>query len=499
MDQQQTTNNPQPAPAKIRDVLGGDDGKEIPVAEALGDSLENSRLTTHDSQQETPKTVQPIQLADEPVSPTLEADLTPKTPPQTTGAPNVAPKIPEGFVPIPEKAPTNNPIVVPVINTEPTPAPVVTIPKPEPMEPAPQPQSVAEPKPAPAPISIPIPTQVNETPKARPAIRTLQSDIAGSVRDNNMSLARMAIARQEKTSAINYVADTNKSIWQRINPWAIGAVIFIVAGVAVVAGAFLFVARTNIPLPFIPAAPLAPTLIAVESRETLNVTQSTRTDFIRNVDAFTESGYLSPVRIEALIIEETALATSTEAKPITLERFLGLLNTRAPGRFVRSAGPVITFGRVGDTPFLLTTIESYETAFAGLLEWEPFMADDLVVITKQQTTDDPSAEADEQQTTEAQEDIATTTTSSSVVGSLSSVDDQTATSSVAGRLLSVTAPPPIWKDIIVRNKDVRALIDHEGTILLLYAFPKDGHLVFTHSREALTTIVDTLNSPVFGR
>src|SRR5690606_36716966 len=153
----------------------------------------------------------------------------------------------------------------------------------------------------------------------------------------------------------------------------------------------------------------------------------------------------------------------------------------------RSIGPEMTFGRVGGAPFLITTTNSYENTFDALLEWEAFMAEDLPVIAKQWAMDngqETNPESNPESLSIAPNTLATTTIR------------QTTTPTVP---VFVPPPPaPVWKDIIVRNKDVRALIDHEGNVLILYAFPKDGYLAIVQNQEALSVIDGALNSPVFG-
>lgn len=473
MDQQPTTNNPGTQPGApttpiIRDVLGGDEGKTVPVEQALGDSLEKpavappSKETTTTSVPEgfvppptTPTQSTPIDLI-QPNEEKLSVHKDIPTPPtEMHSEPKLA---------IDRDAPTleedlEKDISSLKLKTESSSEPVVT----------PIPEKIVEPEPA-----------------KRSAIRTLQSDIAGSVRNNNLSLAKIALARQEKTSAIGYVAEEKESFVRRfLNVWSIGAILLIGAGAVIVVGAFIFVQQTNIPLPFIPAKAPAATLVPVDARTVLDVTRSTRAQLIQSINEFTDSDFSSPVAIEALIIEET-VGTSTDATPVSIERFFEILGTRAPGRLIRSVGPDMTFGRVGGTPFLITRTNSYENTFDALLEWEEFMAADLPIVTKQW------AMGNGQETTNEQEPE-----------SLSIAPDPLATTTEtgAGESIPVFVPPPpspTWKDIIVRNKDVRALIDHEGNVLILYAFPKNGYLAIVQNQEALGVIDGALNSPVFG-
>lgn len=325
----------------------------------------------------------------------------------------------------------------------------------------------------------------------RSSIRTLHSDVASSVRDNNISITKIALAQQEKNAALPFVAEEKNHFW---SAWSIGTILLVLAGIIILIGAVYVMMSKNVSLPFTNNEPPASTLVPVVGRITADVSRMPRAELIRTIKVFVDDNYSSPVALEALILQEMTPATTTEGEivsslvPITLERFFERLGTRAPGRLLRAIGPDMTVGRAGGTPFIVTLSNSYETAFAGLLEWEQFMAEDLPFVAKPLTTDDSQPE------TETEIPISASSTASS------SVEGQTASTSSTTPIITepLVIPPPAWKDIIVKNKDVRALVAHDGEILLLYAFPKDGLLVITQTREAFMLVVDALNAPVFG-
>lgn len=343
--------------------------------------------------------------------------------------------------------------------------------------------------------TAPIEPQTDGAPTARPAIRTLHSDIASSVRSNNISLTKIALAQQAKNADLPFVAEEKTHFW---SAWSIGTILLIVGGFIILGGAIFIAISKTVSLPFTEQAPLTPTLVPVESQTAIDTTRMPLAELLRTISAFADSTYSSPVTLEALIVQEMTTATSTDGEhvttltPMSLERFLERLNSRAPGRLVRSTGPEMTLGRAGETPFLITKTSSYEAAFAGMLEWEPRMAEDLPFLAQKQATNDEQRTKDQETTTPKD------TASSSAPGT-SSVPAVVETASTTPIIPTPTVtPPPTWKDIIVRNKDVRALVTHDGTPLLLYAFPKNGILVITQSPEAFMLIIDALNAPVFG-
>ncbi len=326
----------------------------------------------------------------------------------------------------------------------------------------------------------------------RPAIRTLHSDVAASVHDNNISITKIALAQQAKNEGLPFVVEEKEHFW---SAWSVGTILLTIAGLVVIVGAIFVVMSKNVSLPFVNQEPPTPTLVPVIKRTAIDTTRMPRAELLRTIDGFTDSDYSSPVALEALILQELTAATSSEGEPVAsltplpLERLLERLGSRAPGRLVRSTGPDMTIGRAGGTPFIVTTTSSYETAFAGMLEWEPFMSDDLSFITKE-LPPPPAPIIPVLPVATSTVDTSSTTVMASTTAST--------TPPVAPPVLAPLPPKLTWKDIIVKNKDVRALVADNDTIILLYAFPKDGIMVITQSKEAFTLIVDALNAPVFG-
>lgn len=352
--------------------------------------------------------------------------------------------------------------------------------------------------------TAPVEPKPEASQPARPTIRTLHSDVAASVHDNNISITKIALAQQARNESLPFVAEEKEHFW---SAWSIGTILLILAGLAVIVGALFIMLSKSVSLPFVNQEPPAPTLVPVTNRVTVDTTRMPRAELTRTIEKFIDDNYSSPVALEALILQEMVAATTSEGAPTTIlspieiEPFLERLGARVPGRLVRSIGPNMTLGRVGGTPFLITPASSYETAFAGMLEWEPFMAQDLAFIVKKIepepqpvlpvapvsfSTSTASTTVENNATTTASTTVATTTIATSTASTTPAV------------LIPLPTPAPTWKDVIVKNKDIRALVTRDGEIVLLYAFPKEGLMVIAQTKEAFMIIVDALNAPVFG-
>ncbi|MDQ5928097.1 MAG: hypothetical protein QG633_535 [Patescibacteria group bacterium] len=352
----------------------------------------------------------------------------------------------------------------------------------------------------------PVEPKPQEPQSMRPTIRTLHSDVAASVHDNNISITKIALAQQARNESLPFVAEEKAHFW---SAWSIGTILLVLAGLVIIVGALFVMLSKNVSLPFVNQEPPAPTLVPVTGRVSVDTTRMPRAELTRTIEKFIDDDYSSPVALEALIVQEMVTATSSEGEsvmsltPIDLERFLERLGSRAPGRLVRSTGPNMTLGRAGGSPFLITTTSSYETTFAGMLEWEPLMADDLPFLVKKIEPApqpivpvEPVDMSTSTTSTTISNNTATTSTASTSVASTTTATSTASTTPVV--LIPLPTPAPTWKDVIVKNKDVRALVTRDGDIVLLYAFPKDGLMVIAQTKEAFTLIVDALNAPVFG-
>mgnify|MGYP001613823020 CR=1 FL=1 len=110
--------------------------------------------------------------------------------------------------------------------------------------------------------------------------------------------------------------------------------------------------------------------------------------------------------------------------------FLEKLGVFAPGSLVRALMPNFMLGTAGDTPFLIFKIKSFENAYAGMLTWEKNFTEKL----------------DEGY---------------------------------------------VFKDMVYKNKDARALYSNTE-IILLYSFLERDYLIITENTDTLDMLIDRL-------
>jgi hypothetical protein len=146
----------------------------------------------------------------------------------------------------------------------------------------------------------------------------------------------------------------------------------------------------------------------------------------------------------------------------TTEEFLSFIGTSAPGSLIRSFNPEFMLGflaQESQEPFLLIRLESFENAFAGMLDWEVSMNKDIGGFFS------PRSLAIENKDDEG--------------GGVSLVNFDAEAS---------------FSDETYRNKDARVLKNNRGETVLLYSFLDQKTLLIASNEGVLRAIMDRLIS-----
>jgi hypothetical protein len=135
-------------------------------------------------------------------------------------------------------------------------------------------------------------------------------------------------------------------------------------------------------------------------------------------------------------------------RPASAEETLGVISPKISGSFGRTIRE-IAFGGAAQDPFIIMKVNSFDIAFAGMLEWEQTMSSDLspffgdpVVITF-----DPSARTDTQ------------------------------------------VREAFFKDMIASNKNARLLLDQNGSDRIIYTFVDQNTILITKNKETLDVLL----------
>jgi len=148
-------------------------------------------------------------------------------------------------------------------------------------------------------------------------------------------------------------------------------------------------------------------------------------------------------------IYPTTPAFEGGSRPASAEEISTVLQLRAPNSFVRNISEITFGGVMGEEPFIVMKVQSFDTAFAGMLEWERILSADLSPLFGRTVTQsfDPSAR--------------TTTQIRSA----------------------------FFRDVISSNKSIRLLTDETGADRITYTFVDRNTILITTTRETLGAIL----------
>ncbi len=314
------------------------------------------------------------------------------------------------------------------------------------------PQKIAEEKNALSDFEAP---RADKDADASPRVRTYQSDVAGALKKEKTSLIQMVLAEQGKKrdSAEEASPRQPKNL-----ALIIISMILIMLGVSL-AGiiAWKYAVKKSEEGAKERANLSVPAIIFSENQRSVDMTDLSKERIARRVSAeiasvnvrldFIEQFYFVK---DAEVSSDSSLSSSGE-KIKTLvgaPQFFAALESGMPDSLARALSLDFFFGVHvfnGNQPFIILRTDYFENAFAGMLKWEKTMARDIFPIFGKQVTPD-----------------------------------------------IVTRP---FEDVVIRNRDFRALRDEGGNILLLYLFHDKNTAVIATAEETINEVVDRLNKP----
>jgi hypothetical protein len=182
--------------------------------------------------------------------------------------------------------------------------------------------------------------------------------------------------------------------------------------------------------------------------------------------------------------------SGTSTRRITTKEWFTLMRARASDSLVRSLDPSFEMGTYAfsnpyDT-FIIFEVNSYDNAFAGMLQWENSMdtdVGDLFILRRL---------------------IIPTGTNGTGIGASGSTTTNTTSQNNTGQVqTSQTSTGQNefgalrrreFIDKVVQNKDTRALVDERGTVLMLYTFIGKDTLVIASGEKSLKEILFRLTT-----
>ncbi len=304
-------------------------------------------------------------------------------------------------------------------------------------------------------------------------IRTYQADIADSIKNDNVSMIKIAMSeknRQDQRGTLDQAIESRK-----ISSFVLFggiAVFFLLILIGV--GVYLMLGIEKLtPLQIQNQQSMEP-LIYTEDQVQISIDDRERDDIISLVKKGKDSDveYGDTRRLSMT----TGLGTSTRF--ITTAEFFGVLRARASDALIRSLDPNFLLGVYAFSPpdlFLIFRTNFYDGSFASMLEWEASIESDIgqmfinkVIPREVVQTTSPTAITD-----------GTSTDATSTVDSVEYTDQNSPFFFSRNRFV----------DKVIQNKDSRALVDENGNVLMLYTFIDKETLVIASSESALKEVM----------
>ncbi len=275
----------------------------------------------------------------------------------------------------------------------------------------------------------------------------MKTDLQDVVRSRKMSLVRAASMEQDRRvhQRVPVVQERSSGNGRKIALLLTAAVLLIaLGGAAIYATYTLTIAGSS-------AQPIAPSILFAENQTTLPLDgQSPSTLKQTLAGILTQQGSVGSITR----VIPTLAATDTQAvRPATLQEFFTALGVNAPPDLMRSLSDQFFLGiHMADvpSPVFIIPVVSYDRAFAAMLAWELSIDTSLAPLFRQV----PAVVAD-------------------------------------GSGLPVARQ---FKDLVVRNYDVRGLADDSGAIVLYYSFPTPNLLIIAASPYTFPEVLSRLRA-----
>ncbi len=391
----------------------------------------------------------------------------------------------------------------------------------EPVPPRPQVQTVPNPIPKPVikPVVKPVPTppviktiSTATAPNApshvgeeglRP-LRTYEGDVAEVLAHKRTSTASIAIAESQKNTGEDKIgeSDEHSHVGKKI---AITVISLILIATGLVGAYYLYSISPLAPTPrSTPQPQVAPSIVTSDSQVAIPIDNMRPNDIIAAVRKEIAKQQTANTIKEIILVE----TKNSQHFRVAGQDMANIMDTGAPDILARSLSDSWMLGEYADangvkTVFVIASIDYFQNAFAGMLQWESTMADDLKQYLYASSPADIALGSLVEPTLLA--------TAASGTSALATTSTSTTSTTIASSTATSTSVPPAitnqpyvvlrgsFIDRIIGNKDVREFVTSDGKALFLYSFIDNTHLVITGSEATLSAILNRLEQQAFVR
>ncbi len=284
--------------------------------------------------------------------------------------------------------------------------------------------------------------------------RTYRDDAIHDVEQHKRSVPNIAAAEVVRRTAQEQPRASRAAAPSPARPFILAGIIMIAIIVVGGFGAFFYIRQSKQENT---TAVSIPTFIALDAQKSVAFSTN-RATLLDTLNAAVHAAGAGVTQIYPTKTVTPVAGTSAQRSggAVTTSDFMYVLDPRAPGSFIRNLSEEMMFGAhtgtEGTSPFFIFKTKQFDTAFAGMIEWEQYMSADLTPL----------------------------------FGTL-----VTRTKDTTLRTVDQTKNAT-FVDETLRNVDVRILYDETGKERLLYAFINKNTIVITTSSAALIELIGRL-------
>ncbi len=350
------------------------------------------------------------------------------------------------------------------------------------------------------------PTTPLDSPEIKP-IRTYESDVADLMSHTHVSTASIAIAETKKQTGEEKMA-THERREPYIQSHTVKNLLLTLVSLLLLGGGAFGAYYLYLQSPIAPVKQTAPLAV---NQPTTSALVTADISSILPIDGLNAKTIISRVQDE--ISKPQAANTVKEIVPVVTQNnikvrvsastMLSIMGIPAPDILSRSLKDSWMLGVYMDSRgqrnvFVVTQNNFFQNSFAGMLQWENRMPDDLKPYLPVLPTSPNAAVLP----TPSPIAVPTAATTSSKAHTSAKI----ATSTIATAFSTFTATPVPSVTLrgqfinkIVDNKDVREYKNADGQVSFLYSFVNSGTLVITGNESSLSEILTRLENQSYMR
>jgi hypothetical protein len=349
-------------------------------------------------------------------------------------------------------------------------------------------------------------------------VRTYEGDVAEVMLHKRTSSASIAIAESKRQEGTESIGSENGGEPNHISKKIVMLVLALILLGSGAYGAYYLYSKSAL-APTTPIAQpqkVAPGIISKDSQIVVTIdgqnTLSARQRIINEVKKIQPPNTVK----EFIVATKNGIGVLTR---VPAQDMITLLDINAPDILTRSLTEDWMLGVYSDSGgnqsvFVVATTNFFQNTFAGMLQWERIMADDLKQYLYPDTVEGVANESNQTKPSQSPDSLNNidsilpstgTTTATSSLSRQTSVHATSTPFATSSRIESVAPLKQYvtirgkFEDRIIKNKDVRAFRIDNGEITFLYSFINNTHLVVTDKESTLIEILNRLEKQSFIR